>query len=159
MSHITLVKKRFKDAAGSTPRPAGTKRAPTMKVTGRAAKRSTTAVIKKEDEGDCHNSEDFDDRPVTPPETPANKVNVAPSTNSSSQEQSPTKRSSPRGISTKNYNHLNDPFIDMADAVDEDGEKVFGEDDGASSEDSAMSDARFDDVEGAGSGDDGEVEA
>ena len=130
-----------------------------MKATGRATKRSTTTVIKKEDEIDSNNSEDFDDRPVTPPETPANKINVVTSKNSSSQEQSPTKRSSPRGASAKNYNYLNDPFIHMADTVDEDGEKVFEEDDGASSEDSAMSDAGFEDVEGAGLGDDGEVKA
>ena len=129
-----------------------------MKAPGRAAKRTTATVIKKEDEEEVGDSDEFDDRPATPPETPANKVNVATSTNSSSQEQSPIKRSSPRGTSSKNYNYLNDPFVHMPDAVDEDGHKLFGEDDDASSEDSALSDAGFEDVEEALSGNDGEVE-
>ena len=145
-----LSKKKFKDCNGIAVAAAGTKRAAPMKVSARPVKKISKPLVKQEPDIDCE--AENDDKLVTPPETPAGKTNRAAFEASDSQSSATTKRSSPRRASTmaKNYDYVNDPFVHMADAIGEDGENIFGNGNGASSEDSAMSDAGFEGGEEVG---------
>ena len=53
------------------------------------------------------------------------------------------KRSSPRKTTTMNYKKLEDPFMDMEAAKDDDGENVFGKPERSEDEDSNPSDEEF----------------
>ena len=54
-----------------------------------------------------------------------------------------TKRSSPRKGKNTNYKTLDDPFVTMDSAQDENGNNVFGEPSGTDSEDTYASDGSF----------------
>jgi len=79
---------------------------------------------------------------ATPPETDDN----APSTPSNKRQKTiggrVTKRLSPRKAVKKDYKKIEDPFMEMNDATDGDGEKVFGTEK-SDSEDSQASDGEF----------------
>lgn len=56
-----------------------------------------------------------------------------------------TKRVSPRQGKKTNYKNLDDPFVTMDNAKDEDGNNVFGEPSGTESEDTYVTDGSFKD--------------
>ena len=54
-----------------------------------------------------------------------------------------SKRVSPRQGKTTDYKKLDDPFVTMNNATDEDGNNVFGEPSGTESEDTYATDGSF----------------
>lgn len=79
---------------------------------------------------------------ATPPETDDN----APTTPNNKRQKTiggrVVKRASPRKTAKKDYKKIEDPFTELNDATDGDGEKVFGTDK-SDSEDSQASDREF----------------
>ncbi|MCJ1432100.1 hypothetical protein MMC27_001456 [Xylographa pallens] len=153
LSHVMLTKKKYKDEiAGGAPVNNATqdsKKRPAPTKSSRAGKKPKQGV-KKETEPDLEDEADFLHNPATPPKTPSKMCSPHHSANTTPTpaKKSPkvttnTKRSSPRTSRPVDYNVLNDPFMAIKEATDEDGQNVFGDDEGNSSDDSADSDKLF----------------
>ncbi|MCJ1407715.1 hypothetical protein MMC19_001786 [Ptychographa xylographoides] len=155
-SHIQVSKGRFLKANGDkapvntkldNTKPINSKRQPVVESTA-AAKKAKTIVKEEAKEEQEDGNEVHAKNMATPPESPAGKTRA----------ESPifmqSKRTSPRGAKAVDYNKLNDPFVDMEGVETGADERIF-EDEGASSEDLADSDAGFDgDADKVDEGDD-----
>ena len=159
-SRFTLAKKKFKeDVASTAAEDAGTNNVatPTKKRPAASSKSNTPkkakVSIKKEMKSEDNENEDCLAKlePTTPLKTPTEKrtstvasksMTPTPNENSrtNSQETTTSQRSSARKADRMDYSRVHDPFMTMEGATNEDGENVFGSDNGASSEDSADSD-------------------
>ncbi|MCJ1382717.1 hypothetical protein MMC17_005830 [Xylographa soralifera] len=153
LSHVMLTKKKYKDeiAGGNSANAATqvTKKRPAPTKSPRAAKKAKN-VVKDETGSDVEDEACVMENPATPPTTPLkicsprNSADVTPTPAEKSPEATTnSKRSSPRATRTVDYNVLNDPFMAIKEATDEDGQNVFGEYEGSSSDDSADSDELF----------------
>lgn len=90
--------------------------------------------------------EDGAEQAITPPDASDDPLAPTPAT--------PTKnkvisgrvkkpRASPRKTVPKNYKKIVDPFVEMEDAKDENGQNVFGEPEQSESEDTVLTDGEF----------------
>ncbi|MCJ1397944.1 hypothetical protein MMC11_001140 [Xylographa trunciseda] len=155
-NHIMKLRSEFRTnnrAPATTALPANGKR-PATSDAPRAMKKVKTTV-KKENNSDTPIVNDEVETPATPPKTPAGKnssthtsKNVTPTpvdkSRSSSQASVVSKRCSPRSATRIDYSKLHDPAMGMGEAMDEDGEQIFENQD-YSSEDSADVDEAFTD--------------
>ena len=149
-----LTKKKYKDEIASG-NPTNTaiqvsKKRPAPTTPLKAGKK-TKGVIKEETGSDLEDHASISQNPATPRKTPSKicltraAVDTMPTTpdEESSGARTVPKRSSPRATKPVDYNVLNDPFMKIKEATDQDGQNVFGEDEGTSSDDSADSDEIF----------------
>ena len=153
LSHIMLMKKKFKDEIASgthanTATSVSKKR--TALTTFPTARKKAKQAIKDETESDLGDEADILKVPTTSQKTPSkisssrSSADASPTpAEKSSGATTNTKRSSPRATRAVNYNELNGSFMAIKGATDEDGENVFGEDEGNSSDDSADSDELY----------------
>ncbi|KAI9875733.1 MAG: hypothetical protein M1830_008063 [Pleopsidium flavum] len=148
-------------AAVTAPGTTATKRKPmTKKNDGATTKKvKQEATDEEEDNMDDLIGAQINNVPlqhVTPPATPSKKSNGLSTKASNPNTPSPAggdgvlngrvgkKRSSPRDSSKPNYRQLDDPFVSMPDAMDEDGNNIFGTPARTESEDSFATDKDFD---------------
>ncbi|MCJ1284265.1 hypothetical protein MMC26_003596 [Xylographa opegraphella] len=147
LSRVMLTKKKYKDeiAAGipvTTARPVSKKRP--ASDTSHSVEKKITKTIKNEPQSDLEDGAAFPYNPATPPKTLSKTCSIRNSADGAAiLVQASSTRSSPRAIRSVDYNVLHDSFGAMNGATDEDGQNVFGDDAGNSSEDSADSDELF----------------
>lgn len=92
--------------------------------------------------------EDDSEQAITPPETSDETTAMTTTTSTTPKTKVISgrikkPRASPRMTEKKNYKKIEDPFVEMEDAKDENGENVFGRGEESGSEDTVLTDGEF----------------